>query len=78
MYLKDLAKFIYVKDTSSQNMKITVQTHGIIKRVLWTGKAKDLQKWDKINGWLVVEVLIDQSDESEPCDYNKGKIIIVI
>lgn len=84
MDLKDLAKIIYTEGTASENTKITVRTHGEIKKTLWTGRAKQLQDWDKIEGWIVVEVLIDHNDKmsefpgQEKPDYNRVKIITVI
>lgn len=78
MYLKDLAKFIYTEGTASENTRITVKTHGGDKRVLWTGKAKELQEMKNIDNWIVVEVLIDETDDTSNIDYNKGKIITVI
>ena len=84
MYLKDLAQIIYTEDTASENTKITVITYGEIRKTLWTGTAKQLQDWDNIKGWIVVEVLIDQDDKMsefpgmEKPDYNRGKIITVI
>lgn len=78
MYLEELAKIIYKNGTESENKKITVITHGENARTLWNGDAKDLHKWDGIRGWIVVEILIDHSDNSALKDYNKGKIISVI
>ena len=62
------------------DVPITVRTFGEVERVLWEGKAKDLQNWDNIKGWIVVEVLIDKSrpEEKNLPDYNKAKIITVI
>ena len=78
MYLKDLSKIIYDEGTASENRDIVVKTHSEGKE-LWKGKAKDLQSMDNIGGWLVVEVLIDESTEKEDIpDYNWGKIITVI
>ena len=74
MYLKNLTKIIYPSDTP---IKII---HLGLNKILWEGKAKDLQYWDKIDGWIVVEVLVDH--DSDPHDrlpdYNKGKIIKVM
>lgn len=84
MDLKDLAQIIYTNGTASENTKITVITHGEIRKTLWTGTAKQLQNWDNIKGWMVVEVLIDHNDKMsefpglENPNYNRGKIITVI
>ena len=78
MYLKDLSKIIYDEGTASENRDIVVKTHSEGK-VLWEGKAKDLQSMDNIGGWLVVEILINESTEKEDIpDYNWGKVITVI
>lgn len=78
MYLKDLARIIYDKNTASEHTSITVRTHSGDKRILWKGEANNLQKMPNIKGWLVVEVLIDYQDGNTTVDYNKGKIITVI
>lgn len=78
MYLKDLSKIIYDEGTASENRDIVVKTHSEGK-VLWKGKAKYLQTMSNIGGWLVVEILINESTEKEGIpDYNWGKIITVI
>lgn len=77
MHLKDLANIVFVKGTASENAKIKVISYAD-KRILWEGKAKELKDWERIGGWIVVEVLIDFGDTEEPADYNKGKIITVI
>lgn len=77
MFLKDLARIIFADGTASEDTNIKVKTH-TDKRILWSGKAKDLQDWEKIAGWIVVEVLVDFEDETNPAVYNKGKIITVI
>lgn len=77
MHLKDLANIIYVEGTASEKTQICVKTHSD-KRILWKGNAADLKNWDNIKGWIVVEVLIDYSDEINPTDYNKDKIVTVI
>ena len=80
MFLSKIANIIYEKDTASENTPITVKTH-VDKRILWNGKAKDLKNWTKDNiGWIVVEVLIAATNESNKMirDYNRGKIITVI
>ena len=78
MNLGDLAKIIYTEGTVSESTKITVKTHSGDKRILWTGEAKKLQTMENIYGWIVVEVLIDTTDNTTNVDYNKGKIITVI
>lgn len=77
MYLKALANIVFVKGTASENTKIKVVSYAD-KRTLWDGKAKELKDWERIGGWIVVEVLIDFGDTEEPADYNKSKIITVI
>lgn len=78
MLLSKLANIICRNGTGSEDITITVKAYKD-GRLLWKGLAKDLKKFTKYNhGWLVVEVLIDQNDESNPYDYNKGKIITVI
>lgn len=78
MFIEKIAKIIYEKDTASENTNIVVKTHND-NRMLWNGKAKDLQKWTKENnGWIVVEILIDDTDKRNIPDYNKGKVITVI
>lgn len=76
MYLKNLANVIYEQDTESENTKIKVINQNADK-LLWEGLAKDLASWDKIDGWLVFEVLVDRSDDSTEVLHNKGKIIRV-
>lgn len=78
MYLQDLAKVIYTSNTLSELRKIVVMTYGKNKKVLWEGDAKDLQNWDDIKDWIVVEVLVNDLDDSSTHDYNKGKIITVV
>lgn len=78
MLLEKIAKTIYENNTASENTQITVKTHED-NRILWNGKAKELEKWVNENrGWVVVEILIDTSDKRNIPDYNKGKIITVI
>lgn len=77
MYLKDLANVVFVKGTASEDTKIKVASYAD-KRILWEGKAKELKDWERIGGWIIVEVLIDFDNTEEPADYNKGKIITVI
>lgn len=78
MFIEKIAKVVYEDGTASEDTPITVKTHKD-NRVLWKGKAKELQEWAKNNqGWIVVEILIDMSDTSNTPDYNKGKIIAVI
>lgn len=77
MRLRELSKIIYADGMESESRKIKIISHAD-KRVLWEGKAKDLQNWERIGGWIVVEVLIDFEDEINLVDYNKGKIITVI
>lgn len=83
MYLKELAKVIYTKGTTDEDRHITVRTEnnaGCPHKVLWEGKAKELNTMQNIGGWIVVEVLVDRSikNETNLPDYNKGKIITVI
>lgn len=80
MYLKDLAEIIYTEGTARIDVPITVKTFADDNKVLWRGKAEDLQYWYDIEKWIVVEVLIDHSipEEQNLADYNKGKIITVI
>lgn len=77
MYLKDITKLIYKPNTVSEDRHITVKLLGTDK-VLWEGRAKDLRNMPNIKGWDVVEILIDWTDNINPVDYNKGKIIMVI
>lgn len=78
MLLSKLANIIYRKGTGSEDTAITVKTHRT-GEILWRGPAKDLKKFTKPNhGWFVVEIRIDHDDNSNPYDYNKGKIITVI
>ena len=86
MFLKDLANIIYVSGTASENTPIKIVSHRDKTHLLWSGKAKDLQRDSFVNrGWIVVEILIDHNapenismeDVSIP-DYNRGKIITVI
>ncbi len=77
MYLKDLANIIYTEGTASEKTQICIKTQAD-KRILWKGNAADLKNWDNIKGWIVVEVLIDYSDEINQADYNKDKIVTVI
>ena len=75
MNLIDLSKILY------KNSRVTVMTYfrvGDARRLLWEGRAADLQNWNRIGSWIVVEVLVDHNDMSEIADYNKGKIILVI
>lgn len=77
MYLKELSKIIFKEETASEETNIKVKSYSD-KRVLWEGKAKDLQNWERIDSWIVVEVLVDFEDKINPMDYNKDKIITVI
>ena len=79
MLLEQVANICYAPRTASEDRPITVKTH-IDNRVLWSGKAKELAEWvkEKNCGWIVVEILIDTSDNRIVPDYNKGKIITVI
>lgn len=77
MFLKELSKIIYTEETESENTKIKVLSYAD-KRILWEGKAKELQNWERISGWIAVEVLVDFNDFENPAVYNKSKIITVI
>ena len=77
MFLKDLANIIYQKGTASENTKITVRYYLDKHNVIWKGVAKDLCKM-RLNGWNVVQILIDETDNTNTISYNKGKIIEVI
>lgn len=88
MFLRDIARVIYAEDTASMNTTITVKTyndeHKEYERVLWTGRAKDLQTWTGLGGWIVVEILIDPTTDVERFPgietslCNRGKIISVM
>lgn len=41
-------------------------------------RAKKLSQWEKIAGWIAIEVLVDFEDATNPAVYNKDKIITVI
>lgn len=75
MFLEKVAEIIYEEGTASANRNITVIHHNE-RRVLWQGKAKDLKNM-KPKNWLVVEILVDQSDNSTTVEGNKAKIITV-
>ena len=77
MFLKDLANIIYQKGTASENTKITVRHYLDKHNIIWKGIAKDLYKM-KLNGWIVVQILIDETDDNTIISYNNGKIIEVI
>lgn len=78
MLLSKLANIICIKGTGGEDITITVKTH-MNDKLLWKGRAKDLKKFTRYNhGWMVVEVRIDHDDDSNPYDYNKGKIITVM
>ena len=77
MYLRDIAKFIFVPGTASEDTQYCIRVHNT-GAVLWHGAAKDLQNWERVNeSWSVVEILINQADMRDIPDYNKGKIITV-
>lgn len=79
MYISRLAKIIYEEGTASENLPIKVRVHHDPERILWQGKAIDLQNERSLDGWIVVEILVDRFDgrpDSVP-DYNHGKIITV-
>lgn len=77
MFLKNLASVIYEKDTASANKLITVKDGA--GKVLWHGKAKDLETFACDTNWLVLEILVDWASftEKDIPAYNKSKIIIV-
>lgn len=77
MFLKDLANIIYQKGTASENTKITIRQHFDKYSIIWKGIAKDLYKM-RLDGWIVVQILIDETDDTTTVSYNKGKIIEVI
>ena len=77
MFLKDLANIIYQKGTASENTKITVRHYLDKHNIIWKGIAKDLYKM-RLDGWSVVQILIDETDDTNTISYNKGKIIEVI
>lgn len=77
MFLKDLANIIYQKDTASETTKITVRHHLNKHDIIWKGVAKDLCKM-KLDGWMVVQILIDETDDTNTVSYNNDKIIEVI
>ena len=74
MYLEKLAEIIYEEGTASANRQITVKHHQE-RRILWQGKAKELKNMK--SKWIVVEILIDQNDNSTTIEGNKAKIITV-
>lgn len=83
MYIKDLAKVIYKEGTASEETKLTVISF-CNKNTLWSGMAKDLgsavsqETGELLDKFIVVEVLVDWSDFTNPAPYNKNKIISVI
>ena len=77
MFLKDLVNIIYQKGTASENTKITVRHYLDKHNIIWKGIAKDLCKM-RLDGWNVVQILIDETDDTNTISYNKGKIIEVI
>ena len=73
MELFNVAKIIYTKGTASINIPVTVKTRD---RVLWKGRACDLQEFTKYNkNWLVLEILRDKSVDCR--DGSRPYIIIV-
>lgn len=83
MYIKDLAKVIYKEGTFSEETKLTVISF-CDKRTLWRGIARNLgsaisqETGESLDKFIVVEVLVDWSDLTNPAIYNKDKIISVI
>ena len=78
MYLKEISQIIYTPGMKDSDRPITVKTYTDHK-LIWEGKAKDLQSADIIEAsWHVVEIVVDHNDTSATNDYNKGKIIYVI
>ena len=78
MLLRKLAYIICRKGTASEYVRITVKRHRD-GTILWSGIARDLKIFTRDNrSWMVVEVQIDHDDDSNPYDYNKGKIITVM
>ena len=72
MFLKDLANIIYQKGALSENTKITVRHYLDKHNVIWKGVAKDLCKM-RLDGWIVVQILIDETDDTSTVSYNNGK-----
>lgn len=82
MSLEDISKFIYAPGTASENTCVKVITYSD-NRLLWEGKAVELQTWDNINGWLIVEINKNANKEysefgTEIPFFNRSWIIVVI
>ena len=80
MFLSKLAGIIYEDGTSSEKLPVTVRVYNDPERILWKGEAKELQNQRSLDGWIVVEILVDKIDgrsDSVP-DWNRGKIITVV
>lgn len=82
MDLKDVAKIIYTPETASINTYVKIITYSD-NRTLWEGKAIDLQNWDNIKGWIIVEIKKNSEKEisefgNEVPFYNKSWLITVI
>lgn len=75
MYLTDIATAL-----AHSELPIIVRTHSVPARTLWTGPAKNLCEWSNVAGWIVIELLVDNDDESRshlPV-YSKRRIITVV
>ena len=77
MFLKDLVNIIYQKGTASENTKITVRHYLDKHNIIGKGIAKDLYKM-RLDGWNVIQILIDETDDTNTIIYNNCKIIEVI
>lgn len=79
MLLKNLAKLIYESSlgTAAEDTNYTIKAfHN--DQILFSKKAKEMKDIAEINDpWIVAEVLIDYSDQSNETNINKDKIITV-